>query len=360
MNAPSPFPLRPDRDASTSANSRRAFVRAITAMALTVPAARGRCRPAETRLAAMTCRRPDAQGGGFADLDQQLSDPHHRHDACRRSLRNRPRSGYSRSAVQVDLGGVAKVRVPYAATQPQPGFVGEGAAAPLAQFTLGRGRRSGRPQAPDPVRGDRRAGQCDARNARRNHRPLLAVATAQVPRRCGVRHCRRRSTAGRAAEWRDADHRHGWRRARCPGRAILATSPARSADAGINADDMVIVASRERHEVPAAGLAGLHQPVLGPADCGRHRDRDRAGRLGSAIRACRTSRPDRGHGHFEDTTPLPISTAGRLYRRGADAIGVSAGLDHHQGSRPLCLGGAAGCGAGGQFGHLVTPWTVGA
>ena len=38
--------------------------------------------------------------------------------------------------LQVDLAGVAKVRVPYISGAPQPGFVGEGSAAPVAQFSL--------------------------------------------------------------------------------------------------------------------------------------------------------------------------------------------------------------------------------
>jgi hypothetical protein len=34
------------------------------------------------------------------------------------------------------LSGVASVSLPHPATQPQPGFVGEGAPAPLAQFSI--------------------------------------------------------------------------------------------------------------------------------------------------------------------------------------------------------------------------------
>ena len=39
-------------------------------------------------------------------------------------------------AMQISLQGVNKVRIPHAASVPQPGFVPEGSAAPLAQFSL--------------------------------------------------------------------------------------------------------------------------------------------------------------------------------------------------------------------------------
>jgi hypothetical protein len=38
--------------------------------------------------------------------------------------------------MQIDLAGVAKVRIPLTAATPQPGFIGEGSAAPLAQLSL--------------------------------------------------------------------------------------------------------------------------------------------------------------------------------------------------------------------------------
>ena len=49
--------------------------------------------------------------------------------------RPQPRGSIPR-AVQIDLSGIAQVNVPRGATQPQPGFIPEGAAAPLAQFSL--------------------------------------------------------------------------------------------------------------------------------------------------------------------------------------------------------------------------------
>jgi len=38
--------------------------------------------------------------------------------------------------LQIDLAGISKVRVPYAAVAPQPGFIAEGGSAPVSQFSL--------------------------------------------------------------------------------------------------------------------------------------------------------------------------------------------------------------------------------
>jgi len=38
--------------------------------------------------------------------------------------------------LQIDLAGISKVRVPYAAVAPQPGFIAEKGSAPVSQFSL--------------------------------------------------------------------------------------------------------------------------------------------------------------------------------------------------------------------------------
>jgi hypothetical protein len=133
MNTPRPagIPLRPDRDLYER-EQRRSLVRSITAKAL------GRDDPsgllqrtwphdtgAETILKAAVS---PTSTSSFPSITTAATLP---------ALA--PQSASVRlfaSAMQISLAGVSKVRIPYTVLTPQPGFVGEGSAAPLAQFSL--------------------------------------------------------------------------------------------------------------------------------------------------------------------------------------------------------------------------------
>lgn len=130
MNAP--LPLRPDA-AAYAREQRRSITRGITALAL---AQRGE-NPADI------VRRswPNDAGAGLflkSAVSPTSTSSYPTYSAVKTLAGLAPRSAASRLfsvAQQVDLGGIAQVSIPYAATWPSVGFVAEGAPGPAAQFT---------------------------------------------------------------------------------------------------------------------------------------------------------------------------------------------------------------------------------
>jgi HK97 family phage major capsid protein len=135
MNTPRPsgIPLRADRDAYER-EQRRSLTRAITAMALS---RRGE-DPADLLRAAWP-HDSAAEILTKAATTPTSTSSYPTYTTAKTLPALAPQSASVRlfaSAMQVDLAGVSKVRIPYMAATPQPGFIGEGAAAPLAQFSL--------------------------------------------------------------------------------------------------------------------------------------------------------------------------------------------------------------------------------
>jgi len=131
-----PIPLIADRNALASAD-RRSLIRALTCKALGSDARQGvgaadilrRAWPDDTQ-AGMILRAAvsPTTTAGYPAITTATVLP---------ALA--PASASARlfgKCLQVDLSGVAKVRVPYISGAPQPGFIGEGSAAPVAQFSL--------------------------------------------------------------------------------------------------------------------------------------------------------------------------------------------------------------------------------
>ena len=133
MNTPRPsgIPLRPDHDLYER-EQRRSLVRAITAKALGHKDAEGllqRTWPHDS-VAEMVLK---------AAVSPTSTSSYPAYTTAKTLPALAPQSAAVRlfaSAMQISLDGVASISIPVAATQPQPGFVPEGAAAPLAQFSL--------------------------------------------------------------------------------------------------------------------------------------------------------------------------------------------------------------------------------
>jgi Phage capsid family len=133
MNAPQRqgIPFRPDPAAYERENC-RSLVRVITAKALGRDDPSGllqRTWPHDTR-AEMLLK---------AAVSPTSTSSYPTHATARTLPALAPQSAAVRlfaRCLEVDLAGVATVRIPYTVTTPQPGFIGEGAAAPLAQFSL--------------------------------------------------------------------------------------------------------------------------------------------------------------------------------------------------------------------------------
>jgi hypothetical protein len=134
MNRPSGIPLRPDRDALASAD-RRSLHRAVTALAL----ANVREQRPETLVRAIWP--DDAQASLIvkAAVSPTSTSSYPQITTATVLPALAPASASARlfaRCLQIDLAGVAKVRVPFTVDAPQPTFVGEGSAAPVAQYSL--------------------------------------------------------------------------------------------------------------------------------------------------------------------------------------------------------------------------------
>lgn len=132
MNAqPRGIPLRPDRDAYER-ESRRSLTRAITSMAL----GRG-----DAEAVLQRAWSHDAVAGLMlkAAVSPTSTSSYPTFTTAKTLPALAPQSAAVRlfaSAMQVSLDGTATVSIPIPVTQPQPGFIPEGSAAPLAQFSL--------------------------------------------------------------------------------------------------------------------------------------------------------------------------------------------------------------------------------
>jgi hypothetical protein len=131
-----PIPLRPDPHALAAAD-RRSLIRALTCKALASVRDQGagagdilrRAWPddAQAALIVKAAVSPTSTAG-YPSITTATVLPALAPGSASARLFAR--------CLQVDLAGVAKVRVPYISGAPQPGFVGEGSAAPVAQFSL--------------------------------------------------------------------------------------------------------------------------------------------------------------------------------------------------------------------------------
>lgn len=133
MNTYTPVPLRPDR-AAYEADQRRSLTRAITSMAL------GGHRDAEAVLQRAWPHDPVAGLLLKAAVSPTSTSSYPSYATTKTLPALAPQSASMKLFAQVtsiDLAGVSTIRIPNVALAPQPGFIGEGAAAPLAQFSLG-------------------------------------------------------------------------------------------------------------------------------------------------------------------------------------------------------------------------------
>jgi hypothetical protein len=128
------IPLRPDPSALASAD-RRSLIRAYTAKALAA-------RPGEDARAILRAAWPeDAQAGLIlrAAVSPMSTSSYPEITTATVLPALAPASASARlfaRCMQVDLAGIATVRVPYAALAPTPTFIAEGEPTPVAQFTL--------------------------------------------------------------------------------------------------------------------------------------------------------------------------------------------------------------------------------
>ena len=132
--ARSPLPLRPDHTA-IERERRRSFVRGITCLALNSGRPDG---------AADLLRRTwnnDLQAAEWVKAATSPSSTANFPAVTKTSVLQSlaPASASAQlfaRCLQLSLAGISEIRIPHIATAPQPGFVPEGSAAPLAQFSL--------------------------------------------------------------------------------------------------------------------------------------------------------------------------------------------------------------------------------